>query len=58
MLADGQMLKLPLSDYWKNKPYKPTDPEIIAIVAEWPLPDDRLARTLARVLNVGATENG
>ncbi|GAA1685480.1 hypothetical protein GCM10009745_32470 [Kribbella yunnanensis] len=51
----GQMLKLPLSDYWKDKSYKPTDPEIIALVADWPLPDDSLARMLFRTLKFDRT---
>jgi hypothetical protein len=45
------MLKLPLSNYWKNKPYKPTDPDIVARVSAIPLPDDDdTFETLALVL--------
>ncbi|GAA3152716.1 hypothetical protein JOF29_004383 [Kribbella aluminosa] len=47
------MLKLPLSDYWKNKPYKPTDPAIVARVSAMPLPDDDAIETLALVLGFG-----
>lgn len=42
------------SDPWADKPYSPTDPDIIAIVAKWPTPGrhSELSQMLARVLNL------